>query len=563
MESPLNIIVDYNRESFEVTLKYDATTERLVHYVLFINEVMRKAELPVDAGIVLFTRTIDRGLVPIYEENYKILVETRNLMIDVDGAILKSIVTYFDKLYVLKPRTKPDIFPMETLLAQFSDELTKIIAYSKDPSPSSIIVPHINDLTRAEAELYLTCYFNYYGVSSAKLSEILDGNFFGVMPKKNVNDAYAIYMKDSFLDNALFNAIVKEGSVEKFEQQRSKFKMTSLLLSADEIRACFLKRYPDWMIDGRLNIKMGRFINDAYFGIPKDPEERKTYFATHDIGFLTHECINDINSAALSILNQTKDGDRLVIFGNSPFFVGRALKSILSRVTHIKRVLIEFPFSGAPNGSRGIFQPKNIVTPSRLAHLRTRLRRNGLSSQNPALLENDTYFIDVVGMGSGFVFVAEEILRDFRESGLADPNLKLITMNRIDINNKLDNNHEKIAKENPDENRHTILYFPSIKNTRFVTTSKEAYVKCHMKLDMLDDNDLRGYPEYNASFWQDEYDYLLEQRYSNAMQILLDYFDQNILSCQSCGNKENLRIEGVRPYGIYCNTQCQHAAKRQ
>lgn len=561
MQEALLIPVRYNDKSFEVTLKYDKTWDQFVMYNILFGEVMLKAGLPYDESIILLTKTNDKGLVPIFEANYKILLETRNIVIDADGTILKGIVTHFDKLYVVKTRTTPNIFPMEKLLSQFSNQLEKIIAYARNPSPS-LIVPHIDELTRSEVEMYLTGYFNYYGVSSSTLSQILDGNHFGVAPKNNVDDAYAIFKKDPYLDSALFNFIIKRGKVEIFEKERRRFKLTSLLMSAEEMRKCFIKRFPDWMSDERLLERMNLLINDKYFGIPTEPEERKAYFAEKDIGFLTHECINDINDAALSILNQTNDGDTLVIFGNSPFFIGRALKSILSRATHIKRVLIEFPFSGTPNGAREIFKNKDIVTPLRLAHLRKRLRRQGLSSQNTALLSNDTYFIDVVGSASGFAYVAEEILRDFREANLDSPNLKMITMNRIDIDTPSKRN-DVIVKENPDEEGHTILYFPTIQNTRFVTTSKEAYVKCHVQLDMLVDNDLRGYPEYNASFWQDEYDYLLAQRYSPTMQILLDYFDQNIITCQSCRNKENLRIEHTRPYGIYCNAQCQHAAQRK
>ncbi len=97
-----------------------------------------------------------------------------------------------------------------------------------------------------------------------------------------------------------------------------------------------------------------------------------------------------------------------------------------------------------------------------------------------------------------------------------------------------------------------------------------------MVLDMLTDNGMRGYPEYNASYWQEEYDYLLTPRYSRAMQTLLDYFDQNIqtlyhigvrvsgdktsLGCYSCGRKENILIESGEPYGLYCNTDCQRTA---
>jgi hypothetical protein len=193
------------------------------------------------------------------------------------------------------------------------------------------------------------------------------------------------------------------------------------------------------------------------------------------------------------------------------------------------------------------------------------------------MLKGNTYFIDVVGSAAGFAYVAEEILRDFHNAGLDAPNLLLMTMNRLNIDRHDDGRNSMIAKENPDQNGHTILYLPSVDDTRFITLSKEVYVKSHMRLDMLSDNGMRGYPEYNASYWQEEYDSDLlskeeEPHYSKTMQILLEYFDYNIQSlyllsqrnikstdvgCQSCGKKENLSIEMSEPYGIYCSKECQ------
>jgi len=575
MENPLEITVLYGREEFQVTLKYDKAHDKPVRYNDLVNQVRSKAGLHAETGpIVLLTRT-DKGLVPVHEANYAaILTKTGNLIVDVDGAIIESIVKHFEKLYVINPSVRPNIFGMDSLIAAFNEELSAIIEYvRRDPSLSDPPPPppHIDGLTNTEAEMYLGSYFNYYVMSKVEATKILNGGFFGVAGKKQqTNDPYAIYNNDPYLDSALFNA-VRGGSVEKFERERSRFKMTSLLLSPDEIRACFVRKHAEWAPETIWSTGMKKFINNTYFGIPESDEERKLYFTTKDMGFMTYECVSDIYQAALSIINQTRDGDRLVVFGNSPFFIGRALKYILSQTHTTNRVLIEFPFSGAPNGKRSMsmVNPKDIVTPLRLEHLRKRLRGAGLSSHNKNLLEHDTYFIDVVGMASGFVYVAEEILRDFHGAGLDSPNLMLITMNRLDINSG--NSHNRIAKENPDEQRHTVLYFPTVDNTRFVTMSKEAYVKCHMRLDMLTDDGMRGYPEYNASYWQEEYDYLLVPRYSNAMQILLDYFDYNVqtlylisrrdratsLSCQSCGEGTNLQIETGEPFGIYCDKCCQ------
>lgn len=268
------------------------------------------------------------------------------------------------------------------------------------------------------------------------------------------------------------------------------------------------------------------------FGFPEDKESRKELFLGQPLYFLNRELIENIYDGAKRIMKLSKQGDYLVAFGNTPYFVGHALEKLSSpsKASPHHRNIIKFPFSGAPNRQRqgNFLKVDDLVTQERLDHLNKRLKKDGLSPENNELRKQDTYFIDVIGSGAGIAYTTEEILRNFKKQGLDLPNFHVVSINKINNNNEEDQRNALIAKSNADASGKNMFYFPNVQNTHFTIQAHEVHISGHTALDMLPSEHLRMFPEYNAAYWEDQHDYLLTQEKSTIAKTLLEYFDLHL-----------------------------------
>lgn len=283
--------------------------------------------------------------------------------------------------------------------------------------------------------------------------------------------------------------------------------------------------------------KVETIFSSRYFGIPEEEHEKIDYFLNNSLGFFTHELVNAVYQGAKKIMDFSNQGDNIVIFGNTPYFVGRALSFLISNDVSAPnhRTLIELPFSGAPNRVRERSFPttKNIVTAERLAHLKKRLSKLGLSSDNLELQNQQTHFVDVIGSGSGIAYVIEELLRDFKTAGISVPYFDIFCMNKINIHNEDDKRNASIAEQNAEDGEQIMISLPSLQDTHFRIPMRITYVEGHGHLDMLPSEEWRVFPEYNPVYWQDEYDHLLEKEHPHHIKVLFDYFDTNIKDLMS------------------------------
>lgn len=268
-----------------------------------------------------------------------------------------------------------------------------------------------------------------------------------------------------------------------------------------------------------------------YFTFPETVEERSAYYRTHAVSFLTQEMIRDTLSVARKIIAQTTPEDRVIIFGNTPYFIGRALDHLISLSDTPAPKVIYLPFSGAPNirsaRNAGGWH-KDMVTAERLEHFKGRLTQAGLMADNKEMLKGTTYIVDVIGGGSGPSFTMETILRDFQEKASeAVPNFEVISINRFV---KDEERHHMIASKFAEDGEHLELSFPSKEHPKFKVPAQVMYLPGHVALDFVPDKCMatRIVPKYNPCFWSSEYDYLLEAPVSSIGQILLDHFDENL-----------------------------------
>lgn len=268
---------------------------------------------------------------------------------------------------------------------------------------------------------------------------------------------------------------------------------------------------------------------ERLMGIPSSPEERARHFLSKPIGFLTQDLIGRIYEVAQRMMKSSKPGDNFVIFGNTPYFVGRALKKIISDTPgddHYRHV-IEFPFSGSPNQTRDIPDAKNIVTFKRLEHLKRRMVAAGLTSANADIGTYSTHFVDVVGAASGPAYVIEEIIRDFRIASQPVPQIDIFSLNEIRVDDQ-DSRNKFIANENAKDGESVRLYFPNKHESHFSIMTQIFLLKGHSQLDHLPSSEWRVFPEYNAAYWLDEYNWMLTQETPYHTKVLFDYFDLNL-----------------------------------
>lgn len=362
-------------------------------------------------------------------------------------------------------------------------------------------------------------------------------------------DKFKLFQSDRFISTNLFNAFAYGSALTKDKERTDPliFMLPAQLVEKFYFRASprhtkqgFAEDYKRWHKPDHKNYVEGRnfeeyyddIFSDTYFGLPETANEREEYYLKNDISYLSQDNIDSVYEAALKILALTKQNDNIVIFGNSPYFIGRTLKLMIESEPGIKRNIIEFPFSGSPNRTRagGNFPDiRNLVTPERLSHLKARLSKAGLmADQADALSRVSTYFVDVIASGSGPAYVLETILRDFKEKNITEiPDFRLISLNEITLDDD-DPRAKSIAKQDGGDGDEIALYLPSLDKPYFKIPTHIVYMKGHSVFDLIPSKSLRALPEYNASYWTKEYDYLLTQEPPYHMQILFDHFDTNI-----------------------------------
>ena len=244
--------------------------------------------------------------------------------------------------------------------------------------------------------------------------------------------------------------------------------------------------------------------------------------------FLTPKLIKQLHRAAETIMQKSKAGDILIIFGNSPTFLGKVLEFLSSHDKNSVnyRQIIYLPFSGTPNAMRTKPHAYNFVTSERLLHLKNRLQNLGLSSDNTDLANNSVYFIDIICAASGISYVVELLLRDFELAGKPYPDLNIISINEINISSHPRNS--LIALKNAQHKEDITFYLPSIMDTHFAISGYVAYIKDYQVLDRLDSDELRIVPEYHPSYWNDYYDCYLRKPLSDKMLELIKYLNDQL-----------------------------------
>ena len=360
------------------------------------------------------------------------------------------------------------------------------------------------------------------------------------------NTQFELYDKDPYLGNALYNAVVYGSDGKISNRDKSRIDPCLFMIDGEQIRKFFFKK-EKWSFDDfkklyereKKSIIFEAHLNNLFspenFGFPKEPQERSKYYLNHDISFLNQKLMKDVFIAAQRIIKMTKPGDNIVVFGNTPYFVGRAIKLIMEKDQSLSPNVIEFPFSGSPNRIRpGSFpNPEDIVTKDRLTHLQQRLRKQGLMADNPELFKRKTYFMDIIASGAGIAYTIETILHDIKAKGIQTlPEFEVISLNVFDLekSNNMDLRQASISLHSGKDGDNIQLMFPSKEKTHFTIDCQIVYLPGHEALDFLPDSfpKLRIFPRYNAAYWNSDYDYLLTEKKPSHIQIMLDHFDTNI-----------------------------------
>jgi hypothetical protein len=300
-----------------------------------------------------------------------------------------------------------------------------------------------------------------------------------------------------------------------------------------EARQYFAPYFKQKLGQAKYNKVSDKLFTSAFFGksvrdICKTELKSHTKSLYTHKDFLTPRLIWQLRRAAETIMQKSKAGDILVIFGNSPTFLGKALEFLSSHDKHSVnyRQIIYLPFSGAPNAMRTKPHAYNFVTPERLLHLKHRLQNLGLASNNKDLANNSVYFIDIICAASGISYVVEILLRDFEAAGKPYPDLNIISINEININSHPRNS--LIALKNAKDKENITFYLPSIMDTHFAISGYVAYIKDYQTLDRLDSDELRIVPEYHPSYWNDYYDRYLKKPLSSKMLELIKYLNDQL-----------------------------------
>lgn len=456
------------------------------------------------------------------------------------GAVQVTQLPTEDKVVELKDFT-------EFLLRSKIDSIIED-ARKKEEDRESYFVDRVYAVSPEEARQNFSEYVSQF-LTSEELEEgfldiIFSDLYFGELSKLKRNsiqkNPFKICSEDPYvfghIRNAWTLAVFCPGREGTMKNAKKKWSLGVQLLEPKQVFEVFKKSKMGYLLEGlefeSEDERIKTIFNYEHFGVPSEELARKAHFLENDLAFFSHELIQNVYENALMIMRQSAQGDTLVIFGNSPYFIGRALSHLIAEDAEQPnyRHIIEFPFSDTPNRIRGgnnFADLRDILTRERLDHFRERMYRAGLTHLNQQLSTHATYFIDVVASGGGIAFTMDQILRDFQSNGLELPNLNVISLNKIDIHHKKDSRNSMIALENPDQNGHTTLYFPKLHKPHFLVDCYEIYLPGHAHLDFINSDDHRGFPQYNSFYWQKQYDFLLTQSDPN-FETILEYFDTNI-----------------------------------
>ena len=263
-----------------------------------------------------------------------------------------------------------------------------------------------------------------------------------------------------------------------------------------------------------------RIRHNTYRARPESRDSFQTY--------LTKELIQDIYKTAKRIMDNTKRGEVLVVFGNSPALIGKALEKLVSKNPEDMnyRKLIWFAFSGSPNGIRNVPHTYSIVTPERLDHLKKRIEKSALMSKE--LLKHKVYFIDAIGSGGGLSYVMGEILHFFKEVGDKLPDLNVISINEIEVGKRHKPRNSWICHKSAWNGETFTFYFPNLMMPQFSVTGIVLGIDQYETLDRLPSEDYRVVPEYYPCHWHESYDYILTLPLSSKAQEFLDYFEAEL-----------------------------------
>jgi hypothetical protein len=452
----------------------------------------------------------------------------------------------------------------------FKGRADKIVAALTSEQPPDDAL-RIRELTAEEARKSLSGYFDKIGLSSDTQDRIFTDTYFGFRPNEimphdlngldtdHVSSTVYVSLRDAWRHSTHFKGSFgypwnRWSFLEKLLSPREAFDIFKKMTAEELARPIALRsaHWEDLNDVSKLefdpdNPKIAAIFNSENFLAAEGPSRDEKLLQLETFGFFNTDLVAEIYRSAEKIMGLTMRGDTLVILGNSPFFVGRALEHLASRNPEDSkfRQVIYFPFSGTPNKRRpnSDWDARNIVTPERFLHLQNRMRQSGLSHENVNLRKHGIYIIDIVGSGLGPAYLIETLLRNFKDNGY-DPqllNLNLITLNHIDrkadyaaLRMSEPNPALQISKEDTTPDGYITLYFPTKHpgDVHFAINSYESHVKNHGRMDnfehLKDGEYFRIFREYNACYWQPEYDWVLLSRFPKTALALIDYFDANM-----------------------------------
>lgn len=354
---------------------------------------------------------------------------------------------------------------------------------------------------------------------------------------REMNEAqtFQFLSDEPYLGSAIFNTT---DTHDHMQREYHRIDPRVFLLPAEVVRKWFYTVNPTWQkmsleqYESTDKLTLRPQLFEKYFAFPTNSEDRPAYYQSHAVSFLTQELIGDIWATAKRIIDMTTQEDRVVIFGNTPYFVGRAIRALLDHSNgDLKRTIIDLPFSGAPNrrSARNLFNYRSdFVTSERLVHFKNRLQSLELTSSNQNMLKGTTYFVDVIGSGAGPSYTMATILRDF-QSNIPEsiPNFAVISLNSM---SESEERHKMIASHMAKDGETLEFFFPSKEECQFKVPARVVELKGHSVLDFIPDQcpATRIVPKYNPSFWTKEYDTYLTRPLSSMASLMLEHFDENI-----------------------------------
>ena len=248
-----------------------------------------------------------------------------------------------------------------------------------------------------------------------------------------------------------------------------------------------------------------------------DPAERKDFYLnkSHGCAGLTPQLMREIHVSSKRIMQLSRQGDVIIGFGNTPFYLLHAIGFYISSNPDDEnyRRVVSFPFSGAPNkGRNSDDKPENqdIVTPKRLEHLRMRINKARLDPDSLRGANPTIWVLDAMASGSGPGYFTEVLLRQFLDQGLAPPDIRLISTYPLMLGDpikKLRDRIQGITSKSIPDGATELVTFPSRQTPRFMVPVSVVQVDLRNLDNIRSDNvkELRTYAEYPAARWAPEY----------------------------------------------------------